>query len=148
MSLSIFTIGFTQTTASDFFESLKREDIRTLVDVRLNNVSQLSGFAKKGDLQYFVKEICGIDYIHEPILAPEQEMLDEYKKGKGSWDVYERKFLDLMYARRIEQSLSVDFFERSCLLCSEKLPHHCHRSLIAKYLQRHWNFEILVKHLV
>src|SRR5438445_8599836 len=98
--MEIYTIGFTKTTAAEFFERLKRAGIQRLLDVRLNNVSQLAGFAKRDDLAYFLREICGADYRHEPLLAPTQELLDAYKKQKGDWEDYERDFLDLMAERR------------------------------------------------
>src|SRR6476620_1843015 len=101
--MEVFTIGFTKKTAEDFFELLRRNGIKQLIDVRLNNVSQLAGFTKRDDLEYFLREICGAEYRHEPLLAPTQEILDAYKKEKGSWSDYETKFLNLMAVRRIEE---------------------------------------------
>src|ERR1700733_4624735 len=100
--MKLFTIGFTKTTAEKFFTRLSRAHVRKLLDVRLNNVSQLAGFAKKDDLRFFTKTICHIDYEHLPALAPTQDILDEYKKSKGSWDSYAEKFLGLMAQRKIE----------------------------------------------
>ncbi len=94
--MEIYTIGFTKKTAPQFFDLLKRAEIKQLVDVRLNNVSQLAGFSKRDDLEYFLKEICNAEYKHEPLLAPTQEMLSQYQKDKGKWDDYARKFLKLM----------------------------------------------------
>lgn len=148
MTISLYTIGFTQTNASDFFESLRSEKITTLIDVRLNNISQLSGFAKKNDLRFFLREICGIDYLHAPELAPTKDILDDFKKHNGAWSIYEQKFMELMHKRSIEKHFSPDYFNQGCLLCSEKKPHHCHRNLIVKYLKLNWNIEIEVKHLV
>ena len=144
--MRLFTIGSTRKTAEEFFETLKRSGTKRLVDVRLNNVSQLAGFAKKKDLIYFLERICGIEYVHEPLLAPEQQMLDAYKKGKGTWPAYERKFLQLMEQRHIEDRVQPEVLEESCLLCSEDKPHHCHRRLLAEYLNRHWG-GVDVKHL-
>ena len=115
-----------------------------VVDVRLNNISQLAGFAKKDDLAYFLKSICGMEYVHLPELAPTQAMLDEYRKDRGDWATYEQRFLSLIKERRIEQTLSRDVIAGSCLLCSEEKPDHCHRRLVAEYLQQHWgNVEII-----
>jgi uncharacterized protein (DUF488 family) len=136
--MKIFTIGFTKKSAEAFFTRLKINGVTRLIDVRLNNVSQLAGFTKRDDLRYFLKEICSIDYVHMPILAPTQEILDEYKKSKGGWSVYERKFLDLMMSRRIEEQTPRDIMEGSCLLCSEETPVHCHRRLVAEYLRDSW----------
>src|SRR5437899_3142486 len=101
--MEIYTIGFTQRSAASFFGALKSAGIKRLLDVRLNNSSQLAGFTKKEDLRFFLKEICSAEYIHEPLLAPTQDLLDDYKKRKGSWQDYERMFLQLMEQRRIEE---------------------------------------------
>lgn len=142
--MKIFTIGFTKKSAETFFSRLRNSGTRCLIDVRLNNVSQLAGFTKKDDLRYFTKAICGIDYVHLPELAPTAEILDPYKKQKnGDWDLYEHQFLDLMKARHIEDNLSPEMLDGGCLLCSEEKPHHCHRRLVAEYLREKWgNVEI------
>jgi uncharacterized protein (DUF488 family) len=137
--VEIYTIGFTKKSADQFFGLLNRNDIRRLVDVRLNNVSQLAGFAKRDDLAYFLRELVGADYRHEPLLAPTQEMLDEYKKSRGSWADYERRFLDLMAEREVERQLDPSLFgEPTVLLCSEATPEHCHRRLVVDYLDSRW----------
>jgi uncharacterized protein (DUF488 family) len=145
--MKLFTIGFTKKNAQRFFELLKDSGARRVVDVRLNNVSQLAGFAKKDDLAYFAMAICGMDYVHVPELAPTQDMLDEYKKNKGDWSVYEKRFIDLMRQRRIENTVPRSVIGDGCLLCSEDKPHHCHRRLVAEYLNGHWG-GISVTHLM
>ena len=138
--MKTFTIGFTRKSASRFFELLRTSGARRVVDVRLNNVSQLAGFAKRDDLAYFLAEICGMDYVHLPALAPTKQMLDDYKKhgGGGDWSAYETRFLGLMRARRVEQTVAREIVADGCLLCSEDTPDHCHRRLVAEYLDRHW----------
>lgn len=138
--MEIFTIGFTQTTAEDFFGRLKMHRIERLLDVRLNNRSQLAGFAKRDDLAYFLRELVAAKYEHAPLLAPSQEILDAYKKKKDmSWTEYEGRFLGLLRDRCIEQELHPDEFERrTVLLCSEATPEHCHRRLVVEYLAGHW----------
>ena len=137
--MEIFTIGFTKSSAAEFFGRLRIAGIRKLMDVRLNNRSQLAGFAKRDDLAFFLREICQADYEHQPLLAPDQEMLDEYKKNGGEWAVYEERFFHLMEQRRIETVLTPDdFTPATVLLCSEATPEHCHRRLVIEYLQRHW----------
>ena len=116
------------------------------IDVRLNNVSQLAGSAKRNDLRYFTKEICGIDYLHVPDLAPTQDILDHYKKQNGDWALYERQFLDLMQSRHVEDKLSRAMLGGSCLLCSEPKPDHCHRRLVAEYLREHWG-DVEIEHI-
>ncbi len=137
--MEIFTIGFTKSSAADFFGRLRRAGIRSLMDVRLNNRSQLAGFAKRDDLAFFLREICQANYEHQPLLAPSQEILDEYKKHRGSWADFERRFFRLMAERRIESVLTPDDFRpATALLCSEATAEHCHRRLVIEYLQRHW----------
>jgi uncharacterized protein (DUF488 family) len=137
--VEIYTIGFTQTTAEHFFGRLKAAGVQRLLDVRLNNSSQLAGFAKAKDLPYFLRELVGASYEHEPLLAPTQELLDEYKKHKGDWSSYERRFLALMEERQIERTLSPAAFELpSALLCSEATAEHCHRRLVCEYLAARW----------
>jgi uncharacterized protein (DUF488 family) len=136
--MTIFTIGFTKTTAESFFSRLSRSGVTKVIDVRLNNVSQLAGFAKKKDLQYFLKTICGIAYEHMPQLAPTRDILDNYRKNSGDWAEYEKQFRKLLEHRRIEESLLRDSFDKACLLCSENQPSHCHRRLVAEYLKEKW----------
>jgi len=141
--MKLFTIGFTKKTAEIFFGKLCDAGVKRVIDIRLNNVSQLAGFAKKDDLSYFLKTICAIEYVHVPELAPTQDILDGYKKNKGDWEVYEKKFMELMIKRAIENKLSRELFDNACLLCSEDKPHHCHRRLVAEYLKDKWgNVEI------
>jgi uncharacterized protein (DUF488 family) len=137
--VEIYTIGFTQTTAEHFFGRLKSANVERLLDVRLNNSSQLAGFAKAQDLPYFLHELAGATYAHEPRLAPTQELLDEFKKRRGAWGDYERQFMALMAERRIEAVLSPsDFSHRTALLCSEATAEQCHRRLVCEYLADRW----------
>lgn len=138
--MEICTIGFTKHSAHSFFEVLRAERVKRLVDVRLKNVSQLAGFAKRDDLRYFLEEICGADYVHQPeLLAPSSELLKGYRNGEISWNDYEPRFLDLMTQRRIEDELPPDLFlPRTVLLCSEHSPQRCHRRLVLEYLSVHW----------
>lgn len=144
--MKVFTIGFTKTSAESFFTRLQQAGVRKVLDVRLNNVSQLAGFAKKDDLRYFLQAIAGIDYAHQREFAPTQEMLDAYKKQRGAWADYEQRFLDLLAQRRIEQTIGPDALDGACLLCSEDKPHHCHRRLVVEYLQGKWG-GLEIKHL-
>jgi uncharacterized protein (DUF488 family) len=145
--MEIYSIGFTQKSASQFFGALKANGVERLLDVRLNNTSQLSGFAKQADLAYFLNEICGAVYEHAPLLAPTQEMLDAFKKDKGSWESYAEAFLGLMRSRAIEKSISQESFAcRTILLCSEATPEHCHRRLVLEYLQSCWG-NVIIHHL-
>ncbi len=137
--MEIFTIGFTQSSAERFFGRLKQAGVQRLLDIRLNNRSQLAGFAKQEDLAYFLRELCGIEYQHAPLLAPTQDILDAYKKNGGRWDDYEVQFMKLLRERHIETQLSRDQFSvPTAMLCSEATAEHCHRRLVIEYLQEHW----------
>lgn len=144
----IFTIGFAQKSAEKFFQILKENNVECLIDVRLNNVSQLAGFTKSKDLQYFLKTIVDADYIHNIKYAPTKDILDDYKKNKISWLEYEIKYLKLIESRKIEQIFKNDIknYNNVCLLCSEPLPQNCHRRLLAEYLKKQFN-KVEVKHL-
>jgi uncharacterized protein (DUF488 family) len=142
----ILTIGFTKKSAREFFGVLKTGGVKRLVDVRLNNQSQLAGFSKREDLAFFCEAVLGIDYLHLRVLAPTQEMLNRYRNAKGSWSEYEKRFLDLMAERRIESELERSVLDNGCLLCSEEKPHFCHRRLVAEYLKERWG-EVSIEHL-
>ena len=145
--MEIYSIGFTQKSAAQFFGALKTAGIRRLMDVRLNNKSQLAGFTKSADLPFFLRELCDASYVHEPLLAPTQDLLDEYKKNKGSWSSYEERFLALMSSRDISNSLDQGSFQQATvLLCSEPTAEQCHRRLVLEYLQRHWD-GVVIRHL-
>jgi uncharacterized protein (DUF488 family) len=137
--VEIYTIGFTKKSAAQFFRALRSAGIQQLIDVRLNNVSQLAGFTKKDDLAFFVRELCDADYHHEPLLAPTQDMLDRYKKHGGGWQRYEDEFLQLMASRSVETVIPRErFATKTVLLCSEPTPERCHRRLVVEYLGSRW----------
>lgn len=137
--MEIYTIGFAKKSAKEFFDALKKSGIKRLIDIRLNNSSQLAGFTKQNDLAFFLKEICGSEYIHETILAPTKEILDGFKKKKITWEEYERRFSTLMNERRVEEILKKELFEiPTVLLCSEPKSDKCHRRLVAEYLREKW----------
>ena len=144
--MKVYTIGFTKKSASEFFGLLRESGAKRVVDVRLNNVSQLAGFAKKDDLEYFLRKICKMNYVHLPDLAPTKEMLDAYRNGHRDWQTYEREFIALMDDRRVAKKAIKRTIANACLLCSEDKPEYCHRRLVAEYLHRHWG-NVEVEHL-
>lgn len=145
--MKVYSIGFTQKKAERFFDLLREAKINTLIDVRLNNVSQLAGFAKRDDLRFFLKELCQAEYVHLPELAPTQSMLKAYKQNGMTWDEYEKQFLDLMAQRQVERIVDHNLFDDGCLLCSEHKPHQCHRRLVIQYLNEQWQTKLEVEHL-
>lgn len=147
MQIDVATIGFTQSSAANFFGRLQRAGVKRVIDIRLHNTSQLAGFAKAADLPYFLKELCGADYVHQPLLAPTEDILTAFKKEKGDWNSMRDQFMGLMAERRIETRLEPAAFAGSCLLCSEALPHQCHRQLVCEYLDGKWGGKLSVRHL-
>ena len=145
--MEIYTIGFTKKTAAEFFAALRRAGIKRLIDVRLNNTSQLAGFAKRDDLAYFLDELCEAEYRHEPMLSPDKELLDGYKKKVVPWEQYESAFLALLRERQAETLVDRRLFDvPTVLLCSEPTAEHCHRRLVAEYLAAAWG-EVTIVHL-
>ena len=135
----LFTIGFTQSSAERFFGRLAEAGVARVLDVRLRNSSQLAGFAKAADMPYFLRQLVGAEYVHEPLLAPTDELLDLAKGGRASWAAFEERFLALMAERRIEHALSPSDFETpTALLCSEATAERCHRRLVCDYLASRW----------
>lgn len=146
--ISLYTIGFTKKSAKEFFELLKKNNIKTLVDVRISNSSQLAGFAKGSDLIYFLDQIGSIKYRHITDFAPTKELLSDYRAGKVDWNEYEKIFADLMRRRRINERYNVADFDQCCFLCSEETPEHCHRRLLAEHLQKQAPDDVQIKHLI
>ncbi|MBD5411662.1 MAG: DUF488 domain-containing protein [Treponema sp.] len=132
-NINLFTIGFAKKDAKTFFSLLKENGVKKLIDVRLNNVSQLAGFTKQDDLKYFLNELCDIDYYHFKQFAPTEDILKRYKKKEISWKQYEMEFNVLIAQRRIENEVPLDLLNNSCLLCSEPTAEKCHRRLVAEY---------------
>lgn len=142
--MKLYTIGFTKKSAQTFFETLSENKIKTLIDVRLNNKSQLAGFTKGKDLPYLLKEISEISYIHMPNLAPTNDLLKSYKKKEIKWEEYENEYISLLNDRDILNQFNHSILENACLLCSEPKPDQCHRRLLAEYLEEKiGNIEII-----
>ncbi len=145
--MEIYTIGFTKRTAESFFEALRTHQIRRVVDVRLNNVSQLAGFTKRDDLRYFLDRLLGVEYRHEPTLTPTPELLGGYRRRAISWADYEAAFRALLEERSVAGRLDPEMFSiRAALLCSERTADRCHRRLVAEYLAGSWG-DVKVVHL-
>ena len=144
--MKIYTIGFTKKSAEKFFDILTRAGVKRIVDIRLNNTSQLAGFAKHEDIRFFLKKICNIEYVNYPELAPTKEILDDYKKYKEDWNTYEKNFMGLLLIRDNVINENVNIVEGDCLLCSEATPEYCHRRLVAEYFKKK-NPNVEIEHL-
>ena len=134
----IFTIGYAGKNARQFFTILKQTSIRKVIDVRLCNTSQLAGFTRRQDIEYFLQTIVGAEYIHLPIAAPTKQLLSDYKKGLISWQQYETQFKAIITERQIERHIISQDMDMACFLCSEAEADNCHRRLVAEYLAEHW----------
>jgi len=145
--IQLFTIGFTNKSAQKFFELLKKNEVAKIVDTRINNTSQLSGFAKGSDLAYFAKEIANIDYLYKIDFAPTKELLEKYRKGTITWEQYEPEYLNLLDMRKVGDKINIEDLHQNCLLCSEHSPEKCHRRLLAEYLKARFN-HVEIIHLV
>ncbi len=144
--MKIYTIGFTQKSAKEFFEKIGKNNVELLIDIRLNNVSQLAGFAKGKDLEYFLKQICNCEYVHDALFAPTKELLDDYRAKKTSWEKYEEIFSNIINERNLAKRFKELYMknENVCLLCTEPTAQQCHRRLVAEYLKNNIeNVEII-----
>lgn len=144
--ITLFTIGFTQKTAEEFFTLLADNGVKKVVDIRINNTSQLAGFAKGVDLAFFADKILGIPYEHRPELAPTKDLLKRYRDKLTTWPEYEQEYLALVKERDILADIELNDLDGAVLLCSEHDPDQCHRRLLAEYLQAHFP-EINIVHL-
>ena len=142
----VFTIGYAGKNAWDFFTILKQTGIRKVIDVRLYNTSQLAGFTKKRDLEYFLQAIANADYVHLSIMAPSKQLLNDYKKGDVSWQQYETQFKSIITHRQIETHIELQDLDMSCFLCSEATADKCHRRLVVEHLSQIWP-NISIQHL-
>lgn len=145
--MQIYTMGFTKKSAEEFFYLIQNNGIEVLIDVRLNNQSQLAGFTKGRDLAFFLKEICKCSYSHEIQFAPTKLILDNYKKNTICWAEYEVEYRELIKRRRVSDIFKDKYenYERVLLLCSEPTPENCHRRLLAEHLEKELGYEI--KHI-
>jgi uncharacterized protein (DUF488 family) len=134
----LYTVGFTKKPAREFFSLVAESGATSLLDVRLNNVSQLAGFTKKQDLDFFSSKVLGIPYRHELLLAPSAAMLSAYRGGDQDWNWYQAQYSALLSERRVEARLDPALLDGACLLCTEPTADRCHRRLAAEYLQDHW----------
>lgn len=145
---NLYTIGFTQKSAESFFDLLNKNKVKTVIDIRLNNTSQLAGFAKFPDIQYFLKKICDIDYIHDKIFSPTELTLKKYKNKEITWKQYVEEFNETMQARDVDKHIEKNYkyLDNICLLCSESTHEKCHRSIVSDMFKKQFN-NIIIKNL-
>lgn len=146
--ITLFTIGFTKKSAEQFFGLLRDNGVKQLVDVRISNSSQLAGFAKGKDLEFFTNEICRIPYKHIVDFAPTKELLDRWHKQEVTWTEYVEIYTKMLKDREIIKKYGVKSFDGACFLCSEDTPEQCHRRLLAEYMQEHSKEKVRIVHLI
>ena len=146
--ITLYTIVFTKKSAEQFFELLKKNNVKKIVDVRINNASQLAGFAKGKDLQYFVKQICNAEYQHITDFAPTKDLLSKWRKEEVNWKQYTTIYINLLKERSIIKKYDVKQFDGACFLCSEETPELCHRRLLVEYIKEHLNEDVKIVHLI
>lgn len=145
--LKVYTIGYTQKSAKEFFALLRGAGAKHLLDIRLSNTSQLAGFTKRDDLSYLLRELLGMEYHEVREFAPLQQMLKEYRMTKD-WSSYERSYARLMADRKPERRIdSKLLYEGIVLLCSEPKADHCHRRLAAEHLVKSKSISANIVHL-
>ena len=135
--ITLYTIGFTKKNARKFFGLLKQAGVKKLVDIRINNSSQLAGFAKGNDLEYFMSELCGAGYVHLTDMAPTRELLKDYQEKVIDWPGYTVVFNNLLASRHLAERYHIEDFDQCCFLCTEDTPEKCHRRLVVEYLKTH-----------
>ncbi len=133
--IQILTIGFTNKTARQFFGLLRQNNAKRIIDTRIQNVSQLAGFAKGQDLAFFAEAVGGMSYEHNLDFAPTKDLLAQYREKKITWENYKTEYLNLLDMRKISQKTNIESLHKHCLLCSEHSPEKCHRRLLAEYFQ-------------
>jgi uncharacterized protein (DUF488 family) len=145
--IKLFTIGFTKKTAQHFFEALINNNVRKLIDIRINNRSQLAGFAKGADLAYFTKAIVNIEYEYIPDFAPTKELLSDSQNKRIDWTAYQKSYRQLIEQRRISTKYDIQNFDQACFLCSEETSEYCHRRLLTEFFQEE-NSDVQIIHLI
>ncbi len=146
--MNVYTIGFSQKSAEEFFNLLKNNKVKRLVDTRLNNKSQLAGFSGVKHLPYFLK-LHNIEYEYKPEWAPSKELLTGYRDKSINWDEYVKVYNQLLIDRNIAKNISnegVASLDNIALLCSEPTAELCHRRLLSEYFMQHFD-NVKVKHL-
>jgi len=134
MEKKLYTIGFTQKSAEEFFTTLEQNNVESILDIRFNNDNHLSSFARKKHLPFLLNQILGCKYDYLPVLAPTRELFKGYKDGIISWPVYCNKYISTLKEIQPESFITEGQLNNACLLCSESTPKKCHRRLAAEYL--------------
>lgn len=131
-------MGSSGKKAENFFNDINKNNIDLVLDVRLHNYSQLLGFTKGIDLEYFLDKISSCDYAHDEKFCPTEEDLASYRKKTIGWKKYKKDYLELIEKRKMVSLFNERFgdYDNPLILCSEKKPDTCHRILLANKLTK------------
>jgi len=128
--MRIFTIGYEGTTMPDFIAALQAAGVQRVIDVRALPLSRRPGFSKT-PLRGALDE-AGIEYVHLKALGTPAEGRNAARAGRHAE-------LERIYAGQLElpeaiaqsaQMLELAAEKPSALLCFEREPRHCHRTLL------------------
>ena len=135
--MRIYTIGFTGKSAEEFFTLLQSAEAAVLLDIRVHNRSQLAGFTRRDHMPFLTENLTNLRYIELPILAPESDLLKQYRTD-GDWDNFEVQYLQLLVDRNAVAAIDRGMFSDGVvLMCSEPTAEKCHRRLAADHLRTH-----------
>ncbi len=123
-------------SAEEFFNKINENEIELVLDVRLHNHSQLLGFTKGTDLEYFLDKISSCKYVHDEIFCQTEKVLNEYRKKIITWEDFEKSYSELIEKRDMISLFNQKYgsFNNVLILCSGKSPETCHGRLLAKKL--------------
>lgn len=128
--MKIYTIGYEATTMAEFIAALKRAGVERVIDVRALPLSRRPGFSK--NILAATLQAEGIDYVHLKQLGTPKRGRDAAKKGDVTTlrEVYDGQ-LGLPEAQAQAARMRELAAEKpSALLCFERNPEHCHRTLL------------------
>lgn len=131
--MKVFTIGINNKSAEQFFRLLSDNKIIKIIDIRLNNTTQLCGFSKMNDLKFFLKRILNIEYEYISDFAPTKDIMVSYRENKD-WNKFKTDYLKLLENRKVKESYQNYDFRNTCFLCSEDDADNCHRKILSEFL--------------
>ncbi len=136
--MNLFTLSAYETTAEQFFETLKKQKADLVLDVRLRNTNQLCGFTKEKDLAYFVHNIAGAQYVHDLLFAPDSDLLDVYTKHVIDWNGYRQAYLSEMEERNARSVFAQKYqqYASICILGTATSHRRSHSEALLEYLEK------------
>ncbi len=146
MQTEIFTIGYEGRDVDEFISLLIQFKISRLIDVREIPLSRKKGFSKSALKEKLEEE--NIEYVHVKLLGSPSDIR---KKLKTDWDYnhffksYTKHLLNNFDA--VKEAYNYVLSEKSCVMCFERLPDNCHRSVVAKSIKIYDNNGLKIRHI-